>query len=135
MSKRISGHRGDVPYLPREDIKAEAALVLTEFGQAHGQATLPPIPVDDIVELHLQLALEFKDMHQLFSLADVHGALWMDEALVGVDQSLDPKVFPAKLGRFRFTLAHEGGHWRLHRKYYMPDPSQGSLFGGLGKPT
>jgi len=135
MSKRISGHRGDVPYLPREDIKAEAALVLTEFGQAHGQATLPPIPVDDIVELHLQLALEFKDMHQLFSLADVHGALWMDEALVGVDQSLDPKVFPAKLGRFRFTLAHEAGHWRLHKKYYRKDPAQGALFGEPGKPT
>jgi hypothetical protein len=135
MSRRIGGDREDVPYLPREDIEAEATLVLAEFGQAHGQVAEPPIPVDDIVELHLGLTFELKDMRQLFSLADVRGALWMDEALVGVDQSLDPKVFPAKLGCFRFTLAHEAGHWRLHKKYYRKDPAQGALFGEPGKPT
>jgi hypothetical protein len=84
---------------------------------------------------HLGLTFELKDMRQLFSFADVHGALWMDEALVGVDQSLDPKVFPAKLGRFRFTLAHEAAHWGLHKKYYQKDPAQGALFGESGKAT
>jgi hypothetical protein len=132
--RRIGGNRQDVPYMSREDIEAEAALVLAEFGQTHDVAA-PPIPVDDIVELHLGLTFELKDMHQLFGVGDVHGALWMDEALVGVDQSLDPKLFPAKLGRFRFTLAHEAGHWRLHKKYYMKDPSQAALFGELGKPA
>lgn len=131
--KRIGGQHQDVPYLSREDIESEAALVLAEFGQAHDVGA--PIPVDDIVELHLGLTFELKDMQQLFGVGDVHGALWMNEALVGVDQSLDPKVFPAKLGRFRFTLAHEAGHWRLHKKYYRKDPAQGALFGEPGKPT
>ncbi len=132
--KRTSSQRHDVPYLSREEIEAEAALVLAEFGQGH-DVTAPPIPVDDIVELHMGLTFEIKDMRQLFGVGDVHGALWMDEALVGVDQSLDPKLFPVKLGRFRFTLAHEAGHWRLHKKYYRKDPSQTALFGELGKPT
>jgi hypothetical protein len=33
--RRTDGHREDVPYLSREDIEAEAALVLAEFGQWH----------------------------------------------------------------------------------------------------
>jgi len=135
MRRRTRTAREGVPFLPREDIEAEAALLLAEFGQTHGEVSVPPIPVDDIVELHLGLTFELKDMRQLFSFADIHGALWMNEKLVGVDQSLDPKVFPAKLGRFRFTLAHESGHWRLHRKYYRKDPAQGALFGEPGKPT
>jgi len=132
--RRTSSNRQEVPYLSKEDIEAEAALVLAEFVQKQPVAC-PPVPVDDIVELHLGLTFELKDMRQLFQVGDVHGALWMDEALVGVDQSLDPNLFPAKLGRFRFTLAHEAGHWRLHRKYYRKDPAQSALFGEAGAPA
>jgi hypothetical protein len=32
------------------------------------------------------------------------------------------------LGRFRFTLAHEAGHWCLHRQYYLQNVNQRSLF-------
>ncbi|MBK8008612.1 MAG: ImmA/IrrE family metallo-endopeptidase [Rhizobiales bacterium] len=32
-----------------------------------------------------------------------------------IDDSLDPEENPSMLGRYRFTLAHEIGHWRLHR--------------------
>ena len=36
---------------------------------------------------------------------------------------------PSKEGRYRFTLAHEGGgHWRLHRHLFANDPAQVSLF-------
>jgi len=135
MSRRTRGHRTGVPFLPREDIEAKAVLVLAEYGEQHGEVAAPPIPIDDIIELHLGLIFELKDMRRLFSFADVHGALWMNERLVGVDKSLDPKLFPAKLGRFRFTLAHETGHWQLHKKYYRKDPAQGALFGEPGKPT
>ena len=32
-------------------------------------------------------------------------------------------------GRYRFTLAHEGGgHWRLHRRYFNANPGQAGLF-------
>jgi hypothetical protein len=43
---------------------------------------------------------------------------------------------PAKEGRYRFTLAHEGGgHWRLHRHLFAKDPTQAVLFGGSAAPS
>ena len=47
-------------------------------------------------------------------------------------RSLDPEENPAKEGRYRFALAHEGGrHWRLHRHLFAKNPAQGALFDGL----
>ena len=39
-------------------------------------------------------------------------------------------------GRYRFTLAHEGGgHWRLHRGLVRSDHDQEVLFADVPKPT
>ncbi|MCX5671752.1 MAG: ImmA/IrrE family metallo-endopeptidase [Planctomycetota bacterium] len=131
---RIEVH--EVPFLPEKRIEQEAALLLAEYGQACGEVAGPPVPIDEIIELHLGLTFEFKDMQTLFGHADVHGALWLKERLVGVDTSLDPAVHPRRKGRYHYTLAHEAGHWRLHRAHYVEDPNQGALFaGGLGKPA
>jgi len=116
-----------VPYLPKRHIEEEAALLLAEYGETHGEITSPPVPIDEIVELHLELSLELKDMQQLFGFADVHGALWVNERRVGIDQSLDPDRWPAKQGRYHFTLAHEAGHWRLHRQLYVRRTDERSL--------
>ena len=135
MRRRVTAVRNDVPYLPKKRIEEEANLVLAEWGQAHGEITAPPVPIDDIVELHLQLSLQFEDMSQLFPFGDVLGALWIQEQRVGISQTLDPTDHPQKVGRYHFTLAHEGGHWRLHRQYYMENPYQGALFGDGPKPA
>ena len=53
-----------------------------------------------------------------------------------IDESLDPEENPAKEGRYRFTLAHEGGgHWRLHRHLFAKDPAQAALFDGPATPS
>lgn len=129
MTRRIAVARDKVPYLPKQHIENEAELLLAECGKTIGAINKPPIPIDDILEIHLKLTIEYKAMHELFPFGDVHGAIWMNDGVVGVDISLDPHVNPKKLGRYRFTLAHEVGHWRLHRKYYLEDLSQGVLFG------
>ena len=54
----------------------------------------PPVPVDEMVELYLGLSLEFLDMQKLFGVDDVHGALWVNEKRVGIDQRLDPARNP-----------------------------------------
>lgn len=118
----------EVPYLKKEVIEAEAALVLAEYGQQHGQVTAPPVPIDEIVELHLKLTLEIMDLQKIFGFGDVHGAIWFRSQRVGVDQSLDPARNPAKRGRYHFTLAHEAGHWRLHRHLFLRHMDQPSLF-------
>jgi Zn-dependent peptidase ImmA (M78 family) len=67
---------------------------------------------------------------------DILGAIFFDEARIVIDESLDPEENPAKEGRFRFTLVHEGGgHWRLHRHLFAKDPTQAALFGGPAPPS
>ncbi len=114
----------DVPFLKKEVIEAEALSLLAEYGQV----AAPPVPIDDIVELHLKLTFAIMDLQQIFGDGDVHGAIWFRAQRVGVDQSLDPARYPAKRGRYHFTLAHETGHWRLHRKYFLQRDDQNALF-------
>ena len=127
MSQRIATNRRDVPFLAERQLEEEALVLLAEYCQEHGETTAPPIPVDEIVEIHLELTFELRDMPRLLGHEDIHGAIWINQRLVGVDQSLDPSVHPNRLGRFRFTLAHEVGHWCLHRQHYLQDPNQKSL--------
>ena len=67
---------------------------------------------------------------------DIFGAIWLDSGRIVIDESLDPEERPAIEGRYRFTLAHEGGgHWRLHRGLVRSDRDQESLFADVPKPT
>lgn len=129
-----------VPYLSEEAIERDAAALLAEYAHARRVAIKPPIPIDDIVEKHLKLSIDFDDTHKLFGVPrfgldpDILGAMLFDEARIVIDESLDPAENPAKEARYRFTLAHEGGgHWRLHRVYFARDPAQASLTLGGSK--
>jgi len=132
-----------VPYLAEEAIERDAEALLAEYARARRIAIVPPIPIDDIVEKHLKLSLEFDDTHKMFDVPrdperepDILGAMFFDEARIVIDDSLDPDENPSKEGRYRFTLAHEGGgHWRLHRAYSKTDPGQGTLFDGPAPPS
>ncbi len=118
----------DVPYLSREAIEAEAELLLQEFGERRRVIAEPPVPIDDIVELHMELTFEIRDLRALFGVGDVHGAIWFRERRIAIDRQLDPVLNPAKRGRYNFTLAHEAGHWRLHRKHFLRGEAEINLF-------
>ena len=131
-----------VKYLTEEAIELDAEALLAEFADARSVTVRPPIPVEDIVEKHLKLRIEFDDLHRVLGVPqegmdpDILGAIWVERREICVDQSLDPEVHPRLEGRYRFTVAHEGGgHWRLHRHYLDADPNQGSLFPGIDEPT
>jgi IrrE N-terminal-like domain len=131
-----------VPYLADEMIERDAARLLAEYAHARGIVIAPPIPIEVIVEKHLKLGIEFDDTHKLFGVPrsglepDILGAMFFDDARIVIDESLDPEENPAKEGRYRFTLAHEGsGHWRLHRHLFANDPTQAALFGGSAAPS
>lgn len=133
-----------VPYLKEEQIERDAAALLSEFAQARRVMIAPPIPIEDIVEKYLKLGIEFDDMHRLLNHPrsglgldpDILGAIWFDDRRIVIDESLDPVENPSKEGRYRFTLAHEGGgHWRLHRHLFAKDPAQVSLFKGPVLPS
>ena len=131
-----------VKYLPEEAIEHDAEVLLAEYAHARGVAVTPPIPIEDIVEKHLKLRIDFDDLHRVLGVPqtgpepDIFGAIWVDKREIYIDQSLDPEEHPGMEGRFRFTLAHEGcGHWRLHRRYLASDPAPASLFGDSAAPS
>ena len=126
-----------VPYLSEEQIERDAAGLLAEYEQARGVVIAPPIPIEDIVERHLKLGIEFDDTHRRFGVPrpgpglnpDILGAIFFDDARIVIDESLDPEEHPTMEGRYRFTLGHEGGgHWRLHRHLYSTSAAQALLF-------
>lgn len=95
-----------VPYLADTVIENDACALLAEYEQAHGPILRPPIPVEDIVEKHLKLRLEFDDTHRLFNLprrgpdADIIGAIFSEESRIVIDESLDPEEHTAMEGRY-----------------------------------
>jgi Zn-dependent peptidase ImmA (M78 family) len=131
-----------VPYLPEVVIERDAMALLTEYARARGVPIAPPIPIEDIVEKHLKLGIEFDDTHRLFGLPrsgrdpDILGAMFFEDRRIVLDESLDPEENPAKEGRYRYTVAHEGGgHWRLHRYLLVKNPAQTTIFGGPTEPS
>jgi hypothetical protein len=122
-----------VSYVSDEAIEKDAQALLAEYAHARGVTIEAPIPIDDIVEKYLKIGIEFDDMHCRFAVPrsgigldpDILGAIYFEQRRIVIDESLDPDAHPAKEGRYRFTLAHEGGgHWRLHRHLFDKDPAQ-----------
>lgn len=108
-----------MPFLRDHEIEQEAALLLAEYAREHQPVLIPPLPIEDIVELHLKLTFELMNLEQRCGHRDIHGAIWVNQQRIAIDKLLDPVLSPAKRGRYHFTLAHETGHWRLHRKYFL----------------
>lgn len=135
MARRVAVPRAGVPFLHAKQIEAEAELLLAEFAAKVAPITGPAVPVEQIAEVHLQLELEFKDMRELFPEADVHGAIWFESGRIGIDQMLEPAANPSRLGRYHFTLAHEIGHWRLHRQHFLKYPTEQRRLFDDGSPT
>lgn len=115
------------PYLHQKRIEREAQLLLAEF-QASGEWDgVLPAPLDRLLELHLGLTLEIEDLQEQFGLPDVLGALWVERREVCIDRRLDPDEHPGSEGRYRFTMAHEVGHWVLHRPMLLATPGKGVI--------
>jgi Zn-dependent peptidase ImmA (M78 family) len=124
-----------VSYVPDDAIEKDAQALLAEYAHARGVAIETPIAIDDIIEKHLKIGIEFDDTHRLFGVPrsgigfdpDILGAIFFEQKRIVIDESLDPDENPAKEGRYRYTAAHEVGHWRLHRHLFGKDPAQTSL--------
>lgn len=107
----------NVPYLSKETIEAHALALLEEFPRSQYPIEGPPIPVDDLAEKLLGLTIDFSDLRDRFQANDVLGALFAKDSSIYIDERLDPDEYPDQEGRYRFTVAHEIGHWCQHRPY------------------
>jgi hypothetical protein len=124
-----------VKYLRPEEIEAASLRLLAEYGRKFGVVDRPPVPVEEILESHLGLHLGFDDLPKKLNAPDVLGATWVRDRRVLIDQSLDPTVYIEKEGRYKFTVAHEVGHWELHRHRFIDNPGQAALFASSPEPS
>jgi hypothetical protein len=130
-----------VRFLSEDEIEKDAKSLLAEYEDTIGEPLKLPVPVTDITTYHLALRLGFDDLHRtldrpmLRGQPDILGAIWVEKELVLIDHHLDPKKNPSMMGRYRFSVAHEVGHWRLHRSSVAKDPNQTSLFDAPSEPT
>lgn len=123
----------EVPPLTDQQIADQALLLLTEYGQQRQPVVRPPVPIEEILEVHLKLALEICDLQAAYGHPDLLGAIWFKDRLVRIDQSLDPAKAPKMMGRFHFTLAHEVAHWWLHREHFADNADPATE--GMSAPT
>ncbi len=104
----------EVPFLSPKTISVAVTNFLNDFISWNGKHILPPVPVEDILEKFLGFTLEILDLKEYTGQEDVLGATWVDSQIVRIEQGLLEKE-----GRYAFTIAHEIGHWVLHRKYLL----------------
>ena len=130
-----------LPYLSADTIAQDAAQLLAEYAQARRVTLAPPIPIEDVIEKHLRLRIDFDDLHALHTVPrPASGGTAILGTIYGggrifVDESLDPEEHPSQENRYRFTLAHEGGgHWRLHRHLIRGDAPSTSFLGAARAP-
>jgi hypothetical protein len=122
-------------FIPKETIEAGTLVLLGDYGRKYGLTVRPPVPVEEILEAHLGLTYDFDDLPRLMGMPEVLGGTWFQSREVKIDQSLDPTVYPSQLGRYRFTVAHEVGHWELHRHKYLSAEGQVTMFAGEDRPV
>lgn len=102
-----------IGYRTDDQIRESALDFLRTY---HPDDTLP-VPIESIIEFDLGLDIfPFPDLQKNYGLV---GALSQDFTLIYVDDY----VFKNRMNLYRFTLAHEAGHYVMHR----PDIENGEI--------
>lgn len=117
----------EVPEMSRDEIVAAADRVLDDYAAMMQQPVTDPVDVLDIATSLLGLSFGFSDLIRDRG-EGLHGALWFLKKQVWIDKSLDPDRCPAMRWRMHFTLAHEIGHWVLHRRLFLDENGKSILF-------
>jgi hypothetical protein len=89
-----------------------------EFRSKYWPENLLPINMEKIIEL--RLGLDIEPIHGLFSMIDTDAWLKMD--LSGIIVDYDSYMNEKFANRLRFSLAHEVGHYFLHKDIYSNLP-------------
>lgn len=127
--------------LSKNDIDLEAFKFLAEYSQ-NSLEKLDFIDLENIAEFKLNLKIEYQ---KLDADGNLLGMTIFKTGLIDVfdenDQLCKKKVEKGTIvfneilindlkmqGRYQFTLAHELGHWILHRKEFIEDENQINLF-------
>ena len=106
----------EIPYLTYSDIGERAQVFLTEY---HPLFEIP-IPIEQIVDV--KLGLDIVPIPNLYKNFGLSGYLTRDHSAIFVDQ-FQADNYEEKC---RYTLAHEVGHYVLHKSFYESLPFETS---------
>jgi Zn-dependent peptidase ImmA (M78 family) len=103
---------GTFPNYRFETIRQKADQVRNTYAKKPNSI---PVDIDHIVEFGYRL--EVRPLKNLKSSLDMEGMLSKDRTTIYVDSDTytDDRFYP----RHRFTLAHEIGHYELHKDFYI----------------
>ena len=102
----------EIPYFSYADIGNKAQVFLTQY---HPSFEIP-IPIEEIIDV--KLGLDIVPIPNLYKDFGLSGYLTRDHSAIFVDQ-FQADNYEEK---YRFTLAHEIGHYILHRSFYEDLP-------------
>ena len=106
-------------FLKYDDLRAEVVTFVSGFKVSQA------IPVDVEAIADIRLALDIVPVAGLRRGRDIDGYLSTDRTAIYVDAAMsEGPIF----NRYRFTLAHEVGHWYLHEDLYEAVRKSGSSF-------
>jgi hypothetical protein len=91
-----------VPYIPDDAIERDAEALLAQFAPARDVEVKAPVPLEDIVEKHLKLRVEFNDLHRLLGVPrggfglepDIFGAIWLKPERSSSTRASTPRSGP-----------------------------------------
>jgi len=98
----------DVPYLSYDNVREYAKTFLEKY---HPSPELP-IPIEWIIESDLNLHIH--SIENLYRIFKQSGFLSLDRKVIYIDQY----QYDNYVEKFRFTLAHEVGHYVMHESLY-----------------
>ena len=102
-----------VPYLPYDLIREIAGQFLEKY---HPTGTIP-VPIEEIIEF--QMGINIVPMPGLQDTLENDGFEMLGFTSSDLqDITVDQWIWQHRLGRYRFTLAHEVGHILMHRELY-----------------
>lgn len=127
-ARDLEGMGIDVPELSRDRIVSAADGILRDYAMMLDQPVTAPVDVLDIVGSLLELSWGFSDLQRDYG-DGVHGTIWFSRREIWIDRSLDPDRFPEMRWRMHFTIAHEVGHWVLHRRLFIDEHGKPMVFG------
>lgn len=113
----------EVEFLEDHRIEEEAEGILAELSKAGFYDFNSATNLDLIAEKLLDLGILFEDLDSEFE--GVLGALDLEGKTIIIDQGLDNSLGGEFLeeGRLNFTIAHEIGHFVLHRDKFSKENS------------
>lgn len=123
-----------VPYLTESRIEAAAENTIACFERKLGCFEDAAVPLEEVAECLFNLDVRCENLVAKYG-AQTLGAIWFESGEIRIDDSLNYEINPSQLGRYRFTLAHEIGHWVLHEPVARAHRQQGSFFDDTAEPS